>query len=759
MTRATRSSRRRATWRPPAPLDDVSAAIYAYNHAGWYVDMVLTRARTIAASVRPTRQSISRRGIVSVFFATAQRRHPTLRFRGGVMSHYDRLIAAANMVSAANFPYLYGGGHEQPARFGPFDCSGSVSYVMQQAGYKVPTTVSGDIPIWKFPTGPGRVTIFYNPTHTFMRIGNRYFGTSGFARGATGGAGWFDTSQIPESYLADFSEVHVPHLGVNSFAPRHVKASADLSPGRSVSTRLLEGRTVGQNERSWRCAPDSRDDVRVWAGACRWRWSTRRSPAPPSRRPPGSWRARSTPRPCSKPAAPAWRRSPLVAVGYAAELLSVIAVDLAADPRETRRLVASVSRVAGLPPVALGREVLQTGRLLELPVDVAIEVRLALLLAFTDARAVTLWTLPLEGQIKLISRAGQPASSPDEGRDAALELLRDSGPPAAEGICAVRIERLRPPQAALVAEGIPTGKAGGHSTLLLSAAAPVLSALLDREALIGREPPAQDAVLSSVQRRLARLRFDLHDGPQQDIHLLAQDLGLFREQLRPMVAGDPNADRLLGRLDDLEAQLVALDGDLRRLSSAVQSPLLVSGSLPEALRSITDAFAARTGVEPDVRISGNLDSLTDSQQIALLSLIREALSNIRKHSDAGRVTITVGATPEGVQAEVTDDGKGFEPEPTLVQAARAGRLGLVGMHERVRMLGGRTQIDSRPGGPTVISATLPPWPTQPEACGRRGRPGRGGHPSFRRSRSRARSAPRRRGWPRQACGRCWSDET
>ena len=80
--------------------------------------------------------------------------------------------------------------------FAPFDCSGSVSYVMQQAGYKVPTTVSGDIPIWKFPAGPGKVTIFYNPWHTFMRIGNRYFGTSGFARPG-GGAGWFDVNKLP----------------------------------------------------------------------------------------------------------------------------------------------------------------------------------------------------------------------------------------------------------------------------------------------------------------------------------------------------------------------------------------------------------------------------------------------------------------------------------------------------------------------------------------------------------------------------------
>ena len=196
---------------------DITSAIFAYNHADWYVSEVLSRARAIAGHAQYEHAALHR-GTFSVDFATGLRNRPTVSYRSSVLSHYDRLIAAANMVSAANFPYAWGGGHEQPARFGPFDCSGSVSYVIQQAGYKVPTTVSGNIPVWKFPTGPGRVTIFYNPTHTFMRIGNRFFGTSGFARGS-GGAGWFDVDKLPAGYLSQFREVHVPGLGVNSFAP------------------------------------------------------------------------------------------------------------------------------------------------------------------------------------------------------------------------------------------------------------------------------------------------------------------------------------------------------------------------------------------------------------------------------------------------------------------------------------------------------------------------------------------------------------
>ena len=221
-----------------------------------------------------------------------------------------------------------------------------------------------------------------------------------------------------------------------------------------------------------------------------------------------------------------------------------------------------------------------------------------------------------------------------------------------------------------------------------------------------------DQVVSDVaalQRQVQRLRFDLHDGPQQDVHLLAQDLRLFREQLSPMIAEHPDRARAIGRLDDLQAQLLALDDDLRRLSTAVRSPLL-SGSLHQALDQVAETFSARTAIVPEIELSGDVASLTDSQQIALISLIREALSNVRRHSDAEHVQIAILAGPEAITVEVRDDGSGFDPDMDAARAARGGHLGLVGMRERMRMLGGQTEISSAPGGPTVVSASLPRWP-------------------------------------------------
>ncbi len=220
---------------------------------------------------------------------------------------------------------------------------------------------------------------------------------------------------------------------------------------------------------------------------------------------------------------------------------------------------------------------------------------------------------------------------------------------------------------------------------------------------------APDPSPAALRRRLDRLRFDLHDGPQQEIHLLAEDLRLFREQLAPLIADHPERDLALGRLDDLEAQVIALDEHLRRLVTTARSPL-AADALSDTLDQVIDGFTARTGIVPRTEVSGELDSLTDSQQIALLSVVREALTNVREHADAAGVTIAIAAGEESISVAVTDDGRGFQPAVDGPQAARHGHLGLVGMRERMRMLGGETAITSRPGGPTVVSASLPRWP-------------------------------------------------
>jgi len=360
---------------------------------------------------------------------------------------------------------------------------------------------------------------------------------------------------------------------------------------------------------------------------------------------------------------------------YAAELVGAVA----GDPEAARRVADALEARAGIPRVALGRELLRMRR----PAD------LGLLRALTGARGVSLWAEQADGDARRLGHVGEVDARVESGEDT-LTVPIAGGP--GDGV--LTLHGVDPHAVEL----------GG----LVAAAVPGVASLLERETLLDREH-WRELVAGAVERRLARVRFDLHDGPQQDVILMAHDVRQFRDQLRPLLEGDPNQARALGRLDDLEAHLVALDGDLRRLSTSVQSPFLSPGSLVESLQRVADAFATRTGILPETDFSAELTDLSESQEITLLALVQEALSNVRKHGEASAVQISVVADPEGIRAQVTDDGRGFDPETTIARAARAGRLGIVGMHERVRMLGGQTQIESRPGGPTVVSAVLPRW--------------------------------------------------
>jgi signal transduction histidine kinase len=239
---------------------------------------------------------------------------------------------------------------------------------------------------------------------------------------------------------------------------------------------------------------------------------------------------------------------------------------------------------------------------------------------------------------------------------------------------------------------------------------PTLGAILERDALLAGNAASERALVQSSERKLTRLGFDLHDGPIQDVALLAEDLRLFRDQLDVVVRGQRNRTRVHGRLDDLDAQLAALDTELRRISNEVHAAsVLLNRPFPRALRDVAQSFAARTNIEPRVTLDGDMGLLSASQQIALLNIVHEALTNAREHSGATEVEIAVSVNAEAVEALIADNGRGFDLEATLIRAAAKGRLGLVAMHERVRLLGGQCRIDSRPGGPTVVSVTLERW--------------------------------------------------
>jgi signal transduction histidine kinase len=108
-------------------------------------------------------------------------------------------------------------------------------------------------------------------------------------------------------------------------------------------------------------------------------------------------------------------------------------------------------------------------------------------------------------------------------------------------------------------------------------------------------------------------------------------------------------------------------------------------------------------------VEGNHTFLTSAQRVALFRAVQESLTNVREHSGASRVDIRLRGRRSWTELRIVDDGKGFGVEQGLASAAKRGRLGLIGLSERVRMLGGTFEIESAPGGPTTLAVTLPRW--------------------------------------------------
>lgn len=124
------------------------------------------------------------------FFNRNDRPHYMAKGGGVPGDGLAAMVAEANQISRAHYPYVWGGGHN--ASFaGPYDCSGAVSAVLHAAGLLDHPLVSGQFENWGLP-GPGVVSLYASPQHVYMSLAGRFFGTHG-----ADGAGWFQGSARP----------------------------------------------------------------------------------------------------------------------------------------------------------------------------------------------------------------------------------------------------------------------------------------------------------------------------------------------------------------------------------------------------------------------------------------------------------------------------------------------------------------------------------------------------------------------------------
>ena len=213
--------------------------------------------------------------------------------------------------------------------------------------------------------------------------------------------------------------------------------------------------------------------------------------------------------------------------------------------------------------------------------------------------------------------------------------------------------------------------------------------------LSGRLLQVQD----EERRHIAR---ELHDSAGQMLAGLSMNLSALGQD----VNGKANAVELVNESLGIVRQL---SQEVRTISHLLHPPLLDEVGLASALRLYVDGFAERSKIKVELEIPADFGRLSSEQETALFRVVQESLTNIHRHSGSPVAAVRISRSDNAVRVEIEDKGKGISPETRLqMQVAGKAGVGIAGMRERLRQLGGTLGIDSqRNRTGTIIIAQLP----------------------------------------------------
>jgi PAS domain S-box-containing protein len=144
---------------------------------------------------------------------------------------------------------------------------------------------------------------------------------------------------------------------------------------------------------------------------------------------------------------------------------------------------------------------------------------------------------------------------------------------------------------------------------------------------------------------------------------------------------------------------------VRTLALQLWPAMLETAGLEATLRWLAEQYQQHTGIA--TQVEGHLNAVPGDLAIACLRIVQEALTNVVRHARAQQVSIELCQGEDVLELVILDDGVGFDVNRTFEQAAGSGRLGLLGMRERVQILGGSLEVHSQPGRGTRIRVSVP----------------------------------------------------
>ena len=217
------------------------------------------------------------------------------------------------------------------------------------------------------------------------------------------------------------------------------------------------------------------------------------------------------------------------------------------------------------------------------------------------------------------------------------------------------------------------------------------------------EAYAGQVVLGQEEER-RHLAHELHDGPLQTlIHLCRQiDAVVATGATDTGAGGDPRAPALTSMRTTVEETVAELRSIARGLRPSVLDDLGLAASLNQVVQDAT----GRQGFASSFDVDGTARRLSPAVELAVFRIGQEAVTNVERHAGAHRLAVRLEFVPSGVGLCVDDDGGGFDPT-AHGSPEDGGSLGLPGMAERARLVGGRLHVRSAPGAGTTVTAFVP----------------------------------------------------
>jgi signal transduction histidine kinase len=218
---------------------------------------------------------------------------------------------------------------------------------------------------------------------------------------------------------------------------------------------------------------------------------------------------------------------------------------------------------------------------------------------------------------------------------------------------------------------------------------------------------AQRQLLQSREEERSRLARDLHDGPIQTLVGLNMQLGLLPASLGDeRVPPDEPLTAMCAEVSAMRAEVRALLSELRQVCAELRPPMLDTLGLGAAIRALVEDWSvqSRTPVALDLPSDAALRSLPGDVAVNLYRVTQEALSNVARHAEARQVAICLLWENARLTLTIRDDGRGFDVPAAFHDLTTRGHFGLVGMQERLGLIGSAWTVESAPGCGTTVRA-------------------------------------------------------